>query len=151
MQAKLPRLNDLGLLPAGVHSCSLAQLRSVFGYNARREYLLERLDQCIRLMKSHGLQGILHIDGSFVTDKDHPGDIEVTLDVTRQPVNMQDKALVFYMRQHTTLDKIGVHWFPTLPDNQNFIDYFQYAGEKTAARKRCDPKEPKGIIKLTRW
>lgn len=129
----------------------MAELRGAFGHNARREYLLERLDQCIALMKSHGLQGNLHIDGSFVTDKAHPGDIEVTLDVSKQPTSMQDKALVFYMRQHTTLDKIGVHWFPTLPDNANFILFFQYAGEKTAALKRCDPKEPKGILRLTRW
>ena len=102
-------------------------------------------------MKTHRLQGILHVDGSFVTDKDHPADIEVTLDVCRQPTRMQDQALVFYMRQYTALDKMGVDWWPTLPDNQNFINYFQYAGEKTAAIKRCDPKEPKGIIRLTRW
>lgn len=149
----LPAFNALGLLPPGIHNCSLAMARNVFAYNIRREQLFESLQRCIAQMHTAGLVGSLLLDGSFVTDKANPGDIEVTLDVRLQTRDIQDKALLFFCREHQTLDAMGIDWYPTIADNASgdFTLYFQYVGEKTAATKRCQPKDRKGILRLNSW
>lgn len=151
--ASIPSFTSQGLLPPGIHTCSRLDLQAIFSFTDRRAHLLQRLDQCTGIMKQCALTGVLLIDGSFVTDKDHPGDIEVTLDVRQEPPEAQDRALLFYVRQHAALKLLDVDWYPTLPDNPSadFTLFFQYAGEKTAAIKRCHPKSPKGIIRLTQW
>lgn len=153
MTAKLPAFGRYGLLPAGVYAVNLATLRAAFGFNARREQLCDSLERCLALMHGSNLSGTVYIDGSFVTDKPNPRDMEVTLDVRRQNASQQGLALLFHVRMHAQLDGMGIDWYPTLPDNagKDFTQFFQYAGEKTAAAQRCDPKEPKGILKLTRW
>lgn len=147
----IPNFNDLGILPAGAHPCSLDDVRATFATNERREQLFGSLLQCLELMRARGLQGTLYLDGSYATDKALPGDMEVTLDVRASPRDIQDHALVFYCREFAALKATGIDWYPTLPDNNDFTLFFQYAGEKTAAAKRCDPKEPKGILRLTQW
>lgn len=149
----VPPLNSQGLLPAGIHLCDLAELEAVFGFTAARIQLIAALKSCIPLMQAHGLAGDLLIAGSFVTDKEVPDDIEVTLDVRNYQRVDQDKALLFYMRQHAKLKaETRIDWYPTMPDNESdFTLFFQYVGEKTAAIKRCDPKDLKGILKLTSW
>lgn len=153
MTTKLAPFGRYGLLPAGEHPVSLGTLRVALGFNARREQLCDSLVRCIALMHAHNLHGTLYIDGSFVTDKAHPADMEVTLDVRRQSAAHQGRALLFHVQQHSELGRMGIDWYPTLADNgqNDFTRFFQYAGEKTAAAQRCHPKEPKGILRLTRW
>lgn len=149
----IPSFNALGLLPPGVYSCNLVAFERVFAFNARRQQLFESLQRCLQLMHQAGLTGAVLLDGSYATDKENPADIELTLDVRRQPRIAQDKALIFYARSHAELDTTGIDWYPTMPDNagNDFTMYFQYVGEKTAATKRCNAKDLKGILKLTKW
>lgn len=149
----IPKFNQYGLLPAGQHPASLAMITAVFGFNARREQLIESLHRCIKLMHEENLAGTLYVDGSFATDKPHPDDMELTLDVRGQSNAQQGLAILFHVKHNKFLKNMGIDWYPTLADNvgRDFTQFFQYAGEKTAAAKRCHPKEPKGILKLTKW
>ena len=149
----IPSLNAIGLLPPGVHTCNLAQFAQAFAFNMRREQLLDSLHRCLERMHQAGLEGTVYLDGSYATDKELPGDLEITLDVRHKSRALQDRALVFHAREHSALDKTGIDWWPTLGDNagRDFTLFFQYAGEKTAAIKRCNPKDLKGILRLTRW
>ena len=149
----IPSLDSRGLLPPGVHTCNLKQFQGAFAFNMGRERLFESLTRCLERMHQAQLAGALYLDGSYATDKEHPADIEVTLDVRKQPVAVQNLALVFFMREHAHLDQMGIDWYPTLEaaGKSDFTLYFQYVGEKTAAIKRCNPKDPKGILRLTRW
>lgn len=153
MTTTLPAFGRYGMLPAGVHPVSLATVRAVLGFNARREQLCDSLDRCLALMHQAGLSGTVHVDGSFVTDKPAPQDMEITLDVRDQSDTQQGLTLLFYVQQHAVLQRMGIDWYPTLSDNagSDFTKFFQYAGEKTAAVQRCHPKDPKGILKLTKW
>ncbi len=148
----IPPFTELGLLPAGIHICTMAQCRAVFATNVRREQLFESLSRCVLQMHSHDLQGTLLIDGSFVTDKANPGDMEVAFDARNHSRAAQDRALLFYMHNHASLERTGIDWYPTVADgNRDFTLYFQYAGPKTAALKRCQPTTAKGILRLTTW
>jgi hypothetical protein len=149
----IPAFNDFGLLPPGIHSCSLEQFQHVFAFNVRRQQLFESLTQCLQSMHRESLTGAVLLDGSYATDKQDPSDVEVVLDVRQQERADQDKALVFLVRQHNDLKSTGVDWYLNLEDGgtRDFTMYFQYIGEKTAAVKRCRPKDLKGILRLTEW
>ena len=149
----IPAFDTRGLLPAGVHDCTLQQFQGAFAINPRREQLFASLIRCLQLMRDHGLDGALLLDGSYATDKEQPRDMEVTLDVRQQSPDIQGRALLFHVKHHSTLDKMGIDWYPTIEGvgSNDFTLFFQYVGEKTAAAKRCDPKDLKGILRISTW
>jgi len=72
--------NQNGLLPVGIHQVTLDDIRQRFGrfqQNDRRPRLFEKLLELITAMKHSGLFERLLIDGSFVTAKEKPNDIDV--------------------------------------------------------------------------
>jgi hypothetical protein len=78
----IPALNDDGFLPEGLHDCSLSEIQLRFGQfqrTDRRCRLFERLEVFLRAVKSTGLVTAAILDGSFVTDKDSPNDIDLIL------------------------------------------------------------------------
>jgi hypothetical protein len=76
----IPALTAEGFLPDGIHDCILEELRQRFGQfqttDARRR-LVERLEAFVREARSTHLVVAVIIDGSFVTGKDVPGDIDL--------------------------------------------------------------------------
>lgn len=76
----IPALNEHGLLPQGIHSCEIAEIRQQFGckvLGSSRFDLMTRLEKLISELKSTGLVIWIGVDGSFVTDKESPGDVDV--------------------------------------------------------------------------
>ena len=76
----IPSLNPEGVLPAGVFDCTLAEVRERFGLfsgSDRRGRLFARLEQLALAMRSCGLFEALVVDGSFVTGKALPNDIDL--------------------------------------------------------------------------
>ena len=78
----LPNLRKSGLLPAGVHLITWSELVEKFGINNHRLKLLEGLKKGLSLLKKYGCTEVC-IDGSFVTAKPLPNDIDVAYDNTR--------------------------------------------------------------------
>lgn len=78
----IPTLNADGLLPEGVHDCTLNEIRDRFGGFQRtdaRPRLFERLEKFIKESKASGMVTAIVVDGSFVTAKDAPSDIDLIL------------------------------------------------------------------------
>src|SRR4051812_22441896 len=78
----IPSLTPAGMLPEGVHDCSLVEIAERFGrfqQSDRRCRLFERLDSYIREAKASGVVKAIIVDGSFVTDKDAPSDIDLII------------------------------------------------------------------------
>ncbi len=76
----IPVLTADGLLPEGVHDCTLDEIGERFGSfqrTDRRCRLFERLEDFLREARTSGLVVAVILDGSFVTDKDVPGDIDL--------------------------------------------------------------------------
>jgi hypothetical protein len=60
----------------------MAEVQQAFGTGTRRRAeLFQKLDQFVVLARSFGLFKSLFIDGSFVTDKEAPGDIDAVLEL----------------------------------------------------------------------
>jgi len=76
----IPALNSEGVLPVGLFDCTLPEARARFGTFAgsdQRLRLFARLQELALVMRSSGLFEALIIDGSFVTAKLAPNDVDL--------------------------------------------------------------------------
>src|SRR5437899_4838139 len=76
----IPALNANGLLPPGLHLCTLKEIRQVFGCfqgSERRPRLFERLQAFAVEAKTTGIVRALIVNGSFATGKPQPNDIDL--------------------------------------------------------------------------
>ncbi len=76
----IPELTDDGVLPEGVHVCSLSDLKERFGRfdkSDKRVRLTTQLVEYFDSLRQTGLVSWVAIDGSYVTSKPDPGDIDL--------------------------------------------------------------------------
>ena len=76
----IPDLTADGLLPKGVHPATLEEVIERFGGNEQRRKLLKGLTEALILLRSAGCRRVF-INGSFVTSKQRPNDIDVCWDI----------------------------------------------------------------------
>jgi hypothetical protein len=77
----IPGNDGAGNLPPGVHSASLEQIRRRFATNHRRREIFEGLEWVVGELLGRGVQEIW-INGSFVTSKVRPRDVDVIFSPT---------------------------------------------------------------------
>jgi hypothetical protein len=83
----IPGLDENGLLPSGVHDCTLEELNERFGNDRLvdnkvspcRSRLYTRLCEYVREIRRLKYVVSLLVDGSFVTDKPQPEDIDLVV------------------------------------------------------------------------
>src|ERR1043166_45451 len=78
----IPDFDERGFLPAGVHDCTLAELKARFGVfqdSDRRPKLFAQLESFVAEAEAARLVQWLVVDGSFVTAKPDPNDIDLIL------------------------------------------------------------------------
>ena len=73
----IPPFDSRGMLPHGLYDASLPEIRRVFGFSVRRESLIDGLEQYLRVWDRHRVLESVIIDGSFVTAKHEPDDIDL--------------------------------------------------------------------------
>lgn len=139
----IPEFNAHGLLPGGIHSATLSQIRERFGGNERRDRLLTGLIEALRLLRAAGC-GRIYINGSFVTAKELPNDIDVCWDIAGVDPDALDPVFFdFEDGRAAQKARFGAEFFPAqVPEGltgRAFLDFFQ-VDKQTG--------EPKGIIKL---
>jgi hypothetical protein len=78
----IPDLNENGFLPEGIHEASIEEVRERFGRfqrTDRRPALFTKLSAYLAEVRASGLAVAVILDGSFVTAKDEPSDIDLIL------------------------------------------------------------------------
>jgi len=78
----IPSYTAEGMLPEGVYDCTLDEIRERFGSFQRTDArcrLFERLESFIKGVRAGGLVVAVIVDGSFVTDKEVPSDVDVII------------------------------------------------------------------------
>ena len=78
----IPPLDEHGLLPVGVHDCTIDELRARFGsfqHTDRRPQLIQKLQNLVAEARLGGFVRGLLVDGSFVTAKSDPNDIDLVI------------------------------------------------------------------------
>lgn len=73
----IPDFDDqTGYLPAGDHCASLDDVERRYCWTYRRREIFASLKRIVEQLEANGVETIW-LDGSFVTDKDRPGDVDV--------------------------------------------------------------------------
>jgi hypothetical protein len=74
----IPALNGDGCLPEGIHDATIEEIAQFFGRpDGSRARLVEKLRAYHRELLDWGHAHEVLVDGSFVTDKAEPGDIDL--------------------------------------------------------------------------
>ena len=75
----IPAFDGSGNLPPGVHEADWDEIVQRFGWTSWRRELLAGLKAALEPLREAGCRRVF-VNGSFVTDKDKPGDIDVAWD-----------------------------------------------------------------------
>jgi hypothetical protein len=144
----IPPLNQDGLLPVGVHECTLAEMKTQFGVfqrSDRRSRLVAQLETFLSEAARTGLVVSVLVDGSFVTATPEPNDIDLIVIVSAS----YDFAAEITMAAYNVLSKQRVRrrfGFDLLlaregsPEARRWVEFFQQV--------RLAPGKQKGILKV---
>ena len=144
----IPILDAEGLLPAGVHDCSLEELRKGFGCfqgSDRRPRLFARLEELVAAMRHSDLFEALLIDGSFVTSKEAPNDVDVVAVLRPGHDFERDLPISEYALVSRTLlhRRFG---FDVVIAERDGVVYHTYV--EFFSRVRESPELRKGVLRL---
>jgi len=89
--ARGPAFDDAGFIPP-IQVCTEAEVARWFGLSDQRQRLLDRIDNWISLARAVRARRLL-LDGSFVTAKDRPGDVDA---VVLLPEDFRDQLRAGY-------------------------------------------------------
>ena len=75
----VPSFDEYGNLPPGIHSASLEEVVERFGHGSvEREVEVRELVELVGWARQHGVRRLV-VNGSFVTSKRRPNDVDVVL------------------------------------------------------------------------
>lgn len=137
----IPDFDLRGLLPKGKFRASWQEIEKRFGDNRRRRQLLRGLKDALELLKAAGCHRV-YLDGSFVTAKKSPNDIDVCWDIDGvDPISLDSVFFDFSNGRAAQRARFGAEFFPAQAPQRlkTFLDFFQI--DKDTGR-------PKGIIEL---
>lgn len=136
------------MLPAGIHPATWREFARRFGSTKHRRHLIAGLRRALRALRTAGCR-TAYVDGSFVTNKPHPGDFDGCWDVDGvDPDRLDSVLLVFDNRRAAQKAKYGGEMFPAQLNEgatgQTFLEFFQV--DKATGRA-------KGIVQLdlSKW
>ena len=140
----IPELLSNGNLPPGEHKTSWQDFCERFGYTAHRMLLIDGLASALKNLSVAGCK-MVYINGSFVTEKEIPGDYDLCWSIDGVVPEKLDPALLDFSIEGRALMKQQYKGdlFPAeIPEGVTgklFLDLF-----KTDKRTG----EPKGIVAL---
>jgi hypothetical protein len=127
----IPDCNQSGELPPGIYETTLQEIQNRYGYNRRRRKLLKGLEQALNNLRAANVTRV-YINGSFITTKKRPGDIDGCWETEDNNVDRSrfDPVLLdFSNRRKRMKKKYGVEFFPAeWPADLSgtpFIEFFQ--------------------------
>lgn len=145
----IPSLTLHGVLPAGVHNCDFDEAQRMFGSHRetpRRAALWTKLMQYVAWIQTLGGFHAICLDGSFISDKPDPNDIDVVLEIA--PVF---PAQAFAALDHGTIKlNFELDVYPFIPGiGNNFKLYFQYVRQADALTRGMSDNDRKGILRIS--
>jgi hypothetical protein len=138
----IPRFDQRGNLPPGIHEADWDELETRFGDSPRRDRLLAGLREALLALRAARCR-TAYIDGSFVTAKEEPGDFDGCWEVAGVEGRLLDPVLLETDHpRRAQKERFGGEMFPTFPPGDPrvspLLDFFQHDRDGN----------PKGIVKI---
>lgn len=131
------------VLPAGIHSATLAEIEDRFASNPKRRVQFRGFIAALTNLRAAGCRRAF-LDGSFVTAKPRPGDFDACWDPTGVNPAFLDPVLLTF-ENNRAAQKVKYHGelfpstIPADPAGTIFVEFFQ-VDRSTGA--------PKGIVAI---
>ncbi len=139
----IPSFDAGGNLPPGIHEATWDELMERYGITEHRVGLLGGLREALGSLRDAGCRRA-YVDGSFVTDKEVPGDFDACWEaVGVDPERLDPELLDFSDGRSAQKLRYGGELFPAnaiaAPPNTLYLEFFQ-TNRHTG--------EPKGIVAI---
>lgn len=144
----IPLLDEHGFLPVGVHDCTLDELKGRFGsfqLSDRRPQLFARLEAFLSEARASRLVASVVVDGSFVTAKPEPNDIDLIVEL----VATHDFAADLSPAEYNVVSKQRVQrrfGFDMLLAREGSVECDRWT--EFFQQVRLEPARQKGILRV---
>ena len=146
----VPGFTDNGLLPSGVHGCTLEEAKQALCMNDRRVEIWTGLLGFVVWTQPLPKPDALLVDGSYVTDKPLPGDVDLVVDITSMTDAEQRQWFETWNAQHEFVRRTyHVDFYPfVIGAGNDFSTFFQYVRVEEALKRGISPAVKKGILRI---
>lgn len=146
----IPEFTEYGLLPQGVHDCTPDEAEQLFCSNEHRSAIWSGLKEFLAWAATLPTPSAILLDGSYVTDKPMPEDVDVVVDISSCSVADQQIWVDGWAEQRQGMKDIHkVDFYPFAAGIGNdFSAFFQYVRVDDALRRGVSPHVRKGILKV---
>lgn len=141
------------LLPVGSHSFDLAGCRRLclerFPGSVTRPEIMRNLERTIMQIHDHQISGDLWIDGSFLTEKLNPGDVDVVWVISR-PVfeSLSAKQRIFFEQfRDVPLISLRIDNYTLILDQTDLGEWMRAYWIRQFGFSRAD--DGKGILRIS--
>ena len=139
----IPKFDDMGFLPPGIHESTWDEFSSRFNFSPRREWLLIGLKKALLQLQYSGCKKVF-IDGSFVTLKQEPDDYDGCWEANGVDIKKLDPVFLQFddRRIKQKLKYRGELFISNMQEmglGICFLDFFQM---------RKDSNDKKGIVSI---
>ena len=147
----IPAFDRFGLLPGGIHECTITEVEVNLAWNDKRRRLTALLREFIteELSTLFDVLPPMVLDGSYVTDKDCPGNINLVLELSDLPDKQKWAGQILYQRSPVLYERYQIEMLPginSLP--QDFVDLLQTLRPQMAFEKGLHHSHRKGVLRL---
>ena len=146
----IPEWNEFGILPSGIHDCHFDEIEQRLGFNDHRATLLKGLMRTLNWLETMPPIESLIVDGSFVTDKVMPSDIDAVALIGNLSQKEQHDWVRAWQPQHQLIKHQNqVDLYPTAVGNgNNFAAYFQYLRPEESLERGAPLGMLKGLLRI---
>ena len=117
-----------GELPAGEHPADLQEVEDRFATNPTRTAPFVGFARAARALAAAGCRTVW-LDGSFITDKNEPGDFDATFDVEHVDwiaLGLAEPELLDFDAPRNTQKRVfGGELIPNVAGGVDFVEFFQ--------------------------
>jgi len=144
----IPEFNENGLLPAGVHDCTLAEVAARFGVfqgSEQRPRLMAKLEAFVIEARGAGILREVLVDGSFVTAEPSPNDVDLIIVVASEHDFSADLSPAAYniVSKRRVRRRYG---FDLLVARAGSVEYGRWV--EFFQQVRLEPAAIKGILRV---
>lgn len=147
----IPAFDRFGLLPGGIHECTIEEVEVDLAWNDERRRLTALLQEFIAVELTPRFTTVppVVLDGSYVSQKASPSNINLVLELSDLPDTDQWEGQMLFQR---TADLFRLYQIEMLPGlkglKQDFVDLLQTLRPQTAFEKGLHHGHRKGVLRL---
>ena len=147
----IPTFDRFGLLPGGVHECTIEEVEVNLAWNDERRRLTALLQEFIAVELTPRVTVVppVVLDGSYVSQKASPSNINLVLELSHLSDEEQWEGQVLFQRTADLFRLYQIEMLPGLKSlKQDFVDLLQTLRPQTAFEKGLHHGHRKGVLRL---